>query len=316
MWMIMRKPLFIASAVVIAAAAAIGSKIVTASAAEDPSLYQAEATTSTLTGGARIDACGRCSGRQKVGWVGKNKGVLTVTGVRAAAAGPATLTVSYSSAVTRSAVLRLNSGTPVTMTFPATGGWNTPRTKAVKVALRAGANTLAFGNPAGWAPDFDSVRVTRADASPSPSPSASPADPGNPVDPVTAYENEVYAIVNAERAKDGCTVMLTTDLRLAKAARDHSEDMAAKGYFDHTSPDGRTFAERITAAGYTWAGAGENIAKGQRTPAEVMRVWMNSSGHRANILNCGFHDLGVGLAYDARNTPIWTQDFGSQRPPR
>jgi uncharacterized protein YkwD len=89
--------------------------------------------------------------------------------------------------------------------------------------------------------------------------------------------------------------------------------MAKNNYFSHTSLDGTQFADRISRAGYQWRGAGENIAKGQRTPADVMNAWMNSSGHRANILNCGFRDLGVGLAYDAKKTPLWTQDFGTPR---
>ena len=76
--------------------------------------------------------------------------------------------------------------------------------------------------------------------------------------------------------------------------------MATNDYFSHTSQDGTSFATRITNAGYKWSGAAENIAKGQRTPADVMKAWMNSSGHRANILNCGLKDLGVGLAYQGK----------------
>jgi uncharacterized protein YkwD len=309
----MRKPVLIAGALVITAAAAIGSKVAIASAAADPSLYEAEASTSTLAGGARVDPCDGCSGGQKVGWVGNNKGVLTITGVQAPAAGPATLTVMYATAAPRNAVLTVNSGAAVTVSFPATGGWNSPKPKTVAVSLKAGANTLTFGNPSGWAPDFDSVRVEPAGTDPSPSPSPSPSGgPGNPNDPVTAYENEVYRLVNVERAKLPSCPALNTDLqRLAQAARLHSIDMAEKGYFSHVSQDGRTFVDRINAQHYKWSAAGENIAKGQRTPADVMNAWMNSEGHRANILNCGYKDLGVGLAYDSSKTPIWTQDFGS-----
>lgn len=117
-------------------------------------------------------------------------------------------------------------------------------------------------------------------------------------------------IVNAERATAGCPA-LNGDDRLARAARKHSEDMAARNYFDHTTPEGVSFATRISDEGYRWGGAAENIAKGQRTPADVMRSWMNSSGHRANILNCGLRDLGVGVAADADGTLVWTQDFAS-----
>jgi uncharacterized protein YkwD len=124
-----------------------------------------------------------------------------------------------------------------------------------------------------------------------------------------AYENEVLSLVNVERAKAGCKP-LAYNAKLRTAAYKHSADMAAKNYFSHDSQDGTSFATRISNEGYRWGGAAENIAKGQQTPADVMKAWMNSSGHRANILNCGLKDLGVGLAYQGK-TPIWTQDFGS-----
>lgn len=127
-----------------------------------------------------------------------------------------------------------------------------------------------------------------------------------------SYEDQVLTLVNQERAKAGCA-SLTRDSRLAGAAHAHSADMAANGYFDHTTPAGVTAAQRITNAGYSWSSMGENIAEGQATPASVMQAWMNSSGHRANILNCGFRNIGVGLAYDARRTPFWTQDFATAR---
>jgi uncharacterized protein YkwD len=141
-----------------------------------------------------------------------------------------------------------------------------------------------------------------------PPPKAKPAV----TDEDAAAEAEVVTLVNAERATAGCNP-LTVDARLTTAARRHSQDMADRDYFDHTTPDGITFDARITAAGYPWRSAGENIAKGQRTPAAVMSSWMNSPGHRANILNCAFKDLGVGLARNGALTPIWTQDFGTAR---
>jgi uncharacterized protein YkwD len=142
---------------------------------------------------------------------------------------------------------------------------------------------------------------------PSPSESARPPATGR-----DGLESEVARLVNVQRALDGCDVPLTVDGRLGAAARKHSEDMAAKDYFSHTSQDGTEFADRISRENYVWRAAGENIAKGQRTPAEVMNSWMNSSGHRANILNCSFRDIGVGVAYQG-NTLIWTQDFGTHR---
>jgi uncharacterized protein YkwD len=142
-------------------------------------------------------------------------------------------------------------------------------------------------------------------------PPAKPKTTGAAVSGNTAYEAQVLTIVNTERAKAGCKP-LAYNAKLTTAARKHSADMAARNYFSHDTPDGVAFATRITNEGYKWSGAAENIAKGQRTPADVMNAWMNSSGHRANILNCGLKDLGVGLAYQGK-TPIWTQDFGSPR---
>lgn len=116
---------------------------------------------------------------------------------------------------------------------------------------------------------------------------------------------EVVVLVNKARAGAGCTPMVE-DARLTQAAAAHSADMAAQRYFSHTSRDGRTFDQRIIAAGYPQPGA-ENIARGQRTAAQVMESWMDSPGHRANILNCSLHAIGVGLA---TNGMYWTQDFG------
>ncbi|HEU5032594.1 MAG TPA: CAP domain-containing protein [Spirillospora sp.] len=141
-----------------------------------------------------------------------------------------------------------------------------------------------------------------------------PAKPEAPAAPVggTAgrYASQVVALVNAERAKHGCRA-LTVNSKLARAAQGHSADMHARNFFDHTNPDGKDPGDRITAAGYRWSSYGENIAKGQATPASVMQAWMNSSGHRANILNCGFKEIGVGVVLSGG--PYWTQDFGTSR---
>jgi uncharacterized protein YkwD len=123
----------------------------------------------------------------------------------------------------------------------------------------------------------------------------------------STVENEVVRLTNAERAKAGCGA-LKHNARLHTAATGHSADMSAQNYFDHTSKDGRSFADRIKAAGYRFTAAGENIAKGYRTAQAVVTGWMNSPGHRANILNCAYTDIGVG--YVAAGGPYWTQDFG------
>ncbi|MEV4427891.1 sigma-70 family RNA polymerase sigma factor [Streptomyces sp. NPDC049602] len=120
---------------------------------------------------------------------------------------------------------------------------------------------------------------------------------------------QVISLVNSERAKAGCGPLAEHPL-LTKAAQGHSDDMAARDFFDHTNPDGDGPGERITAAGYTWSAYGENIAKGQTTAAQVMESWMNSPGHRANILNCDFKEIGVGI--HTAGGPYWTQAFGSR----
>ena len=170
--------------------------------------------------------------------------------------------------------------------------------------------------PGGTAPT--SPQPTTAPPSPTP-PASSPAPPAPTTqapEPTSspagnaALEAEVVQIVNTERAKAGCAAV-TTDDKLTTAARGHSADMAARGYFSHTTPEGVDFSTRITSAGYRWSNAGENIAKGQRTAAEVMTGWMNSAGHKANILNCKFKNIGVGVAADTRGSLVWTQDFAS-----
>ncbi|MGW0883211.1 sigma-70 family RNA polymerase sigma factor [Streptomyces sp. NPDC002671] len=121
---------------------------------------------------------------------------------------------------------------------------------------------------------------------------------------------QVVALVNKERAAAGCDPV-TENPQLEKAAQAHSDDMAARNFFDHTNPDGADPGQRITAAGYRWSTYGENIARGQQTAQSVMDSWMNSPGHRANILNCGFKNLGVGV-HKGTGGPWWTQDFGTK----
>ncbi|MFH9089446.1 sigma-70 family RNA polymerase sigma factor [Streptomyces sp. NPDC017673] len=159
-----------------------------------------------------------------------------------------------------------------------------------------------------------SPRPTREDTTPR----AEPAAPTTPTVSRTPQAQpaptgtvaQVVALVNKERAAAGCGPV-TEDPQLDKAAQGHSDDMAARGYFDHTDPDGAGPGERITAAGYRWSTYGENIAKGQQTPQAVMDSWMNSPGHRANILNCAFKNIGVGV-HDGSGGPWWTQAFGAK----
>ncbi len=125
--------------------------------------------------------------------------------------------------------------------------------------------------------------------------------PPAPADPAAA----VVAATNAERQDAGCPA-LDTDRRLARAAQGHASDMAEDDFFSHTGEDGEEFVDRIRDTGHPSPGA-ENIAQGQSSAAEVVAAWMDSSGHRKNILNCSFTDIGVG--YDERGD-YWVQDFG------
>ncbi|ARE72941.1 RNA polymerase [Streptomyces sp. Sge12] len=142
----------------------------------------------------------------------------------------------------------------------------------------------------------------------SPSPKASAAKPAPA--PPSGVAGQVVALVNSERAAAGCGP-LKEDPQLRTAAQGHSDDMAARNFFDHTSPDGKDPGDRTTAAGYRWSTYGENIARGQQTAQSVMDSWMKSPGHRANILNCSFKDIGVGI-HQGSGGPWWTQNFGAR----
>lgn len=124
-------------------------------------------------------------------------------------------------------------------------------------------------------------------------------------DQILAIEEKVVALTNAERAKNGLSA-LQIDRPLMAAAREKSQDMKTHNYFSHTSPTFGSPFDRLKALGIAYKSAGENIAKGQRTPEEVVQAWMNSEGHRANILNKDFTHIGVGYVQDGN---IWTQQF-------
>ncbi|MFD5700551.1 sigma-70 family RNA polymerase sigma factor [Streptomyces lasiicapitis] len=135
------------------------------------------------------------------------------------------------------------------------------------------------------------------------------ADPKPPA-PSGPMAQQVLSLVNTERQKAGCRP-LTNNSKLATAAQRHSADMKARNYFSHTSPDGTDPGKRITAAGYQWSTYGENIARGQQSASSVMSSWMNSEGHRANILNCSFKEMGMGIEQGSGG-PWWTQAFGAR----
>ena len=122
---------------------------------------------------------------------------------------------------------------------------------------------------------------------------------------VTDYESEVIRLVNIERRKNGLRE-LKEDWQLSRVARYKSEDMKNNKYFSHTSPTYGSPFQMMKSFGITYKTAGENIARGYATPKAVVDGWMNSSGHRANILNASFTHIGVGYVADGK---YWTQMF-------
>lgn len=130
--------------------------------------------------------------------------------------------------------------------------------------------------------------------------------------PDAPVQQQVLALVNRNRRNHGCD-SLTVDRRLIEAANRHASDMARRGYFDHEDSRGDRAGHRVADAGYRWKRYGENIARGQDTPYEVVNDWMNSPEHRENILDCRLAEMGVGLAFDRDDTPYWVQDFATPR---
>lgn len=128
------------------------------------------------------------------------------------------------------------------------------------------------------------------------------------LDDIKAYENEVIRLTNVERSKNGLPG-LAQNWEVSRVARYKSADMAAKGYFSHQSPTYGSPFTMMQNFGIRFSAAGENIAYGQRTPQEVVNAWMNSSGHRANILSRSYSQIGVGFARNKNGTAYWTQMF-------
>ncbi|MBO5355826.1 MAG: SafA/ExsA family spore coat assembly protein [Clostridia bacterium] len=122
---------------------------------------------------------------------------------------------------------------------------------------------------------------------------------------VQEYEKEVIRLVNEIRAQNGLKA-LSHNWELSRVARYKSQDMKDNRYFSHTSPVYGSPFQMIKSFGITYRSAGENIAKGQATPRAVVNAWMNSSGHRANILNASFTQIGVGYVASGH---YWTQMF-------
>lgn len=203
-----------------------------------------------------------------------------------------------------------------TATVPGSGAGTGDTPVADGVSVAGAAFAAAPPDPGGPAAAARAAAGAYRPPAPMPVPAPAPASAsaprsGEPVAPrpsprpggLAGEAAAVVELTNAERARAGCRP-LVVDRRITAAAQDHSEDMAATGRLSHDGSDGRGFAERISAAGHPAPGA-ENVAAGQPDAATVVRDWMASPGHRANILNCSLGTIGVGLA-----DGYWTQDFG------
>ena len=124
-------------------------------------------------------------------------------------------------------------------------------------------------------------------------------------DPQGDFAAQVAALVNAARAEYGLSA-LTVDAKVQQAAQVRARESAQS--FSHTRPDGSSFSTALTEAGVSYTRSGENIAYGQTTPQQVVQAWMDSAGHRANILDAGFTHIGVGYAV-VNGTAYWAQLF-------
>ncbi len=163
-------------------------------------------------------------------------------------------------------------------------------------ATDAGKGKSADGGSAGGGKGNDSSRKAPAAGNAAGKTAGGPAQ-------------QVVEMVNAERAKNGCSPV-TVNSKLQAAAQGHSDDMAARDYYAHSTPEGKGPGDRMTAAGYRWSTYGENIFKSPKDARTAMEGWMKSPGHRSNILNCAFKEIGVGINFSS-NGPWWTQNFGA-----
>ena len=182
-------------------------------------------------------------------------------------------------------------------------GGGTVDPAGVPAALTAdqapGGLAIAGLTTPGWPGDVLGDALSAAEDAAKPAAKPRPAAPARPSGPLV----QVVDLINQKRAAAGCGP-LTVDPRIATAAQKHSEDMRSRGYFEHDTPDGEGFEDRLSAEGYSEPG-GENIAKGQDDAPQVVSEWMESPSHRDNIEDCSFRTTGVGLSGG-----YWTQDFG------
>lgn len=231
----------------------------------------------------------------------------------------------------RTATKTLPNGTTTTVTgTPALGSGATSDTPAptptgspTSIVTTAPTGTVTTVTVSPTAP-----RTTKTSTAPKPrptrtSPTKTATTESRPSDPTTeppvsgggtnAQEREVLNYTNAIREQQGCGP-LRLDSALVEAAGRHASDMVRRHYMDHTNPDGQDPGDRMAAAGYRGSGWGENIAAGYDSAQKVVAAWMQSEGHRKNILNCRFTSIGIGYDPGRVRSDIgpgsWVQDFG------
>ncbi|TVY01104.1 CAP domain-containing protein [Cohnella terricola] len=190
------------------------------------------------------------------------------------------------------------------------GGWG-----QIVVTVPSKPAQPSTPTPAPSKPAQPSTPTTTPSKPAQPSKPTTPSQPTTPSKPSTGnnasagtsqseFAAQVVTLVNQERAKAGLGALNTSNATLTKMALDKAKDMYNKGYFDHNSPTYGSPFDMMKQYGINYSYAGENIAKGQRTPQEVMTAWMNSPGHRANILNPNYKTIGV-----AYYNGVWVQEF-------
>ncbi|MGW0121206.1 sigma-70 family RNA polymerase sigma factor [Streptomyces sp. NPDC003327] len=263
-----------------------------------------------------LRSCGRCAGRPAgLGGLAPVEGLLVGIGL----VPPLAVSAVSAAEGARGAAL---AAAPV-------GRW-TPLRRAALAGTAAvavlGAVTLlvpgqtearvAPARPVAAPPVPTTPPPTPATTPPSPSPSVTTTPPPSPTvrptprrTPAPTPEEEVTARVNRLRAAAGCGP-LRTDPRLAAAARAYARDMAARGYYGHSSPEGEYADGRITAAGYSWSAWAENLARGADDPASVVEDWTDGSLHEENMLNCRYRDTGVASVPGPDGT-IWVQKLAA-----
>ncbi|MGZ0148505.1 CAP domain-containing protein [Kribbella sp. WER1] len=232
-----------------------------------------------------------------------------VVGPAAAGSAPVSLSPSTSPSDTPSST----STTPATSSTPATP--TAPTTGVTTVTVSPTAPRSTDGTTVRPKP---TARTTPGKPSSTPTKTTSPSPSDTPEPPAggggtNAQERQVLDYTNQIRQQQGCGP-LKLDSSLVEAAGKHASDMVRRHYMDHTNPDGQDPGDRMRAAGYRGSTWGENIAAGYDTAQKVVAAWMQSDGHRKNILNCRFTTIGIG--YDPGQVRSdygpgsWVQDFG------